>query len=519
MTHDWERRFPAGGTAVVLVSLVVVALLTTWAMRGPEPLTPVGGQGTHAATPLVMYCAAGVKPPVEAAAKAYAEESFGRPVRLQYDGSGKLLAAIEVVDKGDLYLAADESYIEIGREKGLLAESIPVARMRPVIAVAAGNPQDIQTIDDLLRDDVRFVLCNPEAASIGKLTKSKLVESGQWEAVAAAATVYKPTVTEAAADVLLGAVDAAVLWDATVRQHSEKLEAVDVPILNAAEKNVTVAVLRSCRQPTEALRFARYLQAPEKGQPYFEHHGYGAVDGDAWAETPELTLYSGGVNRIAVTETLKAFEQREGARLNVVYNGCGILVGMMKTGETPDAYFACDASFMNDVADRFDSPVVLSETDMVVIVANDNPQGIETAEDLARPGLKVGVANPQQSALGALTQRMFEQVEYEAKDLYTAITPNVAVQTPTADLLVNQLLVGGLDAAIVYRANLSQVLDKLTVIEIDLPEAQAVQPIAAANDSGRKHLAGRLIERLQSESSRTAFERAGFRWKLAAGQP
>ena len=49
-----------------------------------------------------------------------------------------------------LYLAADESYIRLARQQGLLAEAIPLARMRPVVAVAKGNPKNVRTLDDLL---------------------------------------------------------------------------------------------------------------------------------------------------------------------------------------------------------------------------------------------------------------------------------------------------------------------------------------------------------------------------------
>ena len=41
---------------------------------------------------------------------------------------------------------------------------------------------------------------------------------------------------------------------------------------------------------------------------------------------------------------------------------------------------------------------------------------------------------------------------------------NVRTQTPTADLLVNQMKTGSLDAAIVYRANCSFVKDDLPII-------------------------------------------------------
>lgn len=475
---------------------------------------------SDATAPLVVYCAAGVKAPIEAIAQAYEKERFGSPIQLQYGGSGTLLSNLRVANRGDLYIAADTSYIDLARQQDLLDEAIPLARQTPVIAVAKGNPKNIAGLDDLTRDNVRLALANPEAASVGQLTKKLLEASGHWEKVSAKTKVFKPTVPEIANDVLLGSVDAAIVWDATVRQFPGKLEAVQVDAWSDAAQDVTVGVLKSCQRPAEALRFARYLQAPEKGEPEFTARGYATIGGDAWVETPTLVLFSGGVNRIAIQDTLVEFERREGVRLNIQYNGCGILVSTMQAGTMPDAYFACDESYMTQVADRFTPARTVSETDMIVIVQPGNPLGIKSVKDLAREGLKLGIANEEQSALGSLTQRLLSQISTDdGVDLYEAIQPNVKVRTPTADLLVNQLRAGGLDAAIVYAANVSQVRDKLEVIPITEGQPTAVQPIAVADRSKHKYLTARLVETLTTEQSRHAFEQAGFRWRAGVAAP
>ena len=55
---------------------------------------------------LLVYCAAGIKAPVEAIALAY-EKEFGVKVQLQYGGSGTLLSNLRVAKTGDLFVAAD----------------------------------------------------------------------------------------------------------------------------------------------------------------------------------------------------------------------------------------------------------------------------------------------------------------------------------------------------------------------------------------------------------------------------
>ena len=85
------------GSLAIAAGLVAVLL---WQSRKPQSGTVAGQK------PLLVFCAAGIKPPVEAVAREY-EQTFGVPVQLQYGGSGTLLSNLRVADAGDLYLAAD----------------------------------------------------------------------------------------------------------------------------------------------------------------------------------------------------------------------------------------------------------------------------------------------------------------------------------------------------------------------------------------------------------------------------
>jgi len=488
---------------VVATLLLLGLLVGLLYLPAAPPEKSLGGGSPKA--PLVVFCAAGLKPPVEAAIHAY-EKEFGTPVQIQYGGSGTLLGNLRVAKSGDLFIAADMSFIEMAREHDLVAETIPVASMMPVLAFAKGNPKQIAGIKDLLRADVSVALANPEAAAIGTITKKLLTASGDWEALEGKVKVFKPTVNDVANDLKLGTVDAAVLWDATVRQYPE-LAAVEVAALRTGGQRVALSVLRSAKDPASALHLARYVAARDKGMLEFERSGYGKVPGDKWAPVPEVVLYSGGVNRLAIEETITAFEAREGARVTRVYNGCGILVAQVKAGQRPDAYFACDTSFMTQLSDVFKPAVDISETDMVILTAKGNPKQIKGAKDLAGKGLRLGLANAQQSALGALTAKLLER-----NGLLEAVMANVAAQTPTADLLVNQIRTGSLDAVVVYEANTSQVKEMLETIPLGLGEATARQPFAVGLNSDHEELMNRLLLALTSAESKRRFEKTGFRW-------
>lgn len=229
---------------------------------------------------LLLYCAAGVKPPVSELVKLF-EAQFGIKVEIQYGGSGSLLSNITVYRRGDLYIAADQSYIDQARERQLVQEVFPLAKQNPVIVVSKGNPRNIQSLDDLLLPGLRLALGNPEVASIGRQTKIQLEKAGYWDEVLASVQkrgVFKPAVPEIANDVKLGAVDAGIVWDATAAQFSG-LEEVSVPILDQAVEEISIAILLSSHKRKSARKFVSFFQG-EVGREVFERYGYDAGDSE-----------------------------------------------------------------------------------------------------------------------------------------------------------------------------------------------------------------------------------------------
>ncbi|MCB1204861.1 MAG: substrate-binding domain-containing protein, partial [Verrucomicrobiae bacterium] len=157
-------------------------------------------------------------------------------------------------------------------------------------------------------------------------------------------------------------------------------------------------------------------------------------------------------------------------------------------------------------AEEFPEAVLLTETAIVIAVPGGNPSGVKTLADLARPGLRVGLCNAEQSTLGFMTNAMLRQT-----GLLEGVRKNVVVEVPTADFLVNQMRAGSLDAIIVYEVNVAPHGDLFEMISLPEEYSKAVQPFAVRKDSPNAQLAGRLLEFLQSHAG--TFESAGFRWR------
>jgi len=512
----------------IALSVLGVALLAVLLMWGSAPRrqAPVAAAGSNPASrpgkTLRLYCAAGIRLPVLDIVKDY-EKAYDAKVEVDFAGSGALLSKIRAADKGDLYLAADAAYIADGRKLRLVRESAPVAWQRPAVAVLKGNPKKIKGIADLLRNDVRTSFADAKVAAISRAAKKMLAQhtavspdTAQWDEVFAAATTSRSTVNEVANDIKTGAVDAGIVWDATAGQYPE-LETVYIDAFQDNPKQICLSVLDQCKQPSLAFHFLRYATAQDRGLLHFKKHGYQIVDGDKWAEQPELVVFAGGLNRPAISRTLREFEEREGVTLTATYNGCGVLVGQIRTGARPDVYFACDNTFieMDGVRQLYPQPRDVSSTKMVMILHRDQVDKLKVSklEDLSQPGLKVGITHWDKSALGFLSKRLLQK-----NKLWEKVYPNLKDTPSTADRLVEHVVLGSLDAAIVYKANTTLQRDKLTVIELDDPTALANQPIAVSHDTEHAQLAGRLVEAIQAERSRDRFLKLGFEWAVGLNQ-
>ena len=484
-----------------MIPRLFVASVTLVSLAACKP----GASSSAGTSALLVHCAASLKAPVEAIAREY-EKAEGVPVRLQFGASQTLLAGVEVSKTGDLFLPADDSYFPPAKEKQLVNTTIPIATQTAVLVVKKGNAKGVKAIADLQRPEVRVAIANPDAAAIGKLLRAALGET--WTSLAAKAVLTGATVTEAANAVKVDSADVAFIWDAMLPQYAD-FEVVTAPELSKVKAQVAVGLLTCASESTAAMRFARYLAAKDKGLPVFQKQGFAVAEGEPWAREPELLLYSGSMLRPAIDKTLTDFEKREGVRVTRVYNGCGILVGQMKAGSKPDAYFACDKEFMGQVQDSFEASDDIAQNELVILVPKGNPHKVADLRDLTKPGLKVGIGHEKQCAMGWLTQRTL--TESGIKDEFMK---NVTVQTPTGDMLVNQMLAGSLDAAITYISNAIGAGDKLDAVRIQgLKCAVATQPFAIAKQTPYKQTMARLHELLRSAESKERFTGEGFQWK------
>jgi hypothetical protein len=76
-------------------------------------------------------------------------------------------------------------------------------------------------------------------------------------------------------------------------------------------------VSKLSQRPIDAIRFARFLAAPSRGQFYFAQDKWIGVDGDKWRATPEIKILCDTQFKTKITPALQLSKTREGITYDI----------------------------------------------------------------------------------------------------------------------------------------------------------------------------------------------------------
>lgn len=159
-----------------------------------------------------------------------------------------------------------------------------------------------------------------------------------------------------------------------------------------------------------------------------------------------------------------------------------------------------------------------------IVVQKGNPKGITGIQDLAKPGIRLGLTDETYSTLGHICPLIFDRAK-----LRREIEANVVTRTRMGGEVANPVVLKHLDAAIVWNAVAFLRHDRLTIIPIspELLQKPGVDAVTSASfgvvDMGRirvtiatlkcsrqPELATRFAEFVVSRRGRALFAKYGF---------
>lgn len=214
--------------------------------------------------------------------------------------------------------------------------------------------------------------------------------------------------------------------------------------------------------------------------------------------TERLLIFAGSASKPATELAAEAFTAKTGAEVDLIFGGAGYVLSQMQLGRTGDIYFPGTSDYMDTALEK---ELVLPHTvkDIaylvnVINVRKGNPHQITQLSDLAKPGLRIAIGNPNAVAVGLYAVEIIEQNlnPEQIEKLRSNIVhyPESAVKTVTA------LSLGTVDAVVGW--HVFEHWDSSRIETIKLKAEQIIRvgcmPIAVSTFSQNPELASEFID-------------------------
>jgi molybdate transport system substrate-binding protein len=219
---------------------------------------------------LRVLCGSSMAAPVQELAKQFAA---ARQAQFEIDlgGSETLLPKILTGVRADLFVCHDP-FEEKLKAAGRWTNTVVVGYLEPVLAVRLGNPKGIRGLDDLAKPGLKIGIGDPRYSTCGELFVNSLRERGQYDAVMKNVALQARGHAEVANGLVVGPLDAVVVWNFVVGLYPGKLEVVHTGVAYPATR-VTVLGLTSSDNPVLRDAFLDWCRQ-QVVQETFRRYGY-----------------------------------------------------------------------------------------------------------------------------------------------------------------------------------------------------------------------------------------------------
>ena len=204
----------------------------------------------------------------------------------------------------------------------------------------------------------------------------------------------------------------------------------------------------------------------------------------------------------SLTEAFRAIDPD--ARYN--FAGSDELATQIREGGGADVFAAASTKYPGELyeAGLVEKPQTFATNELVLIVPHDNPAGIQSVDDLGKPGVKL-VVGAEGVPIGDYTRTVLENMG--ASD----VLDNVVSQEEDVKGVVSKVSLGEADAGFVYATDVKPVADKVTAIDPPADaQAQVEYQIAVVREAERADAAHQFVDLVLGQDGQASLRLAGF---------
>jgi molybdate transport system substrate-binding protein len=221
-----------------------------------------------------------------------------------------------------------------------------------------------------------------------------------------------------------------------------------------------------------------------------------------------LLFHAGAGQRSSLDEIAAVFSARNpGARVDFSYKGSGYFLADLAASKLGDLYMPGEEYYLQQAVERGFIASYSPSTDIaahfitVIITPRGNPQGVKTIQDFARPGLRVGLADPEAAAIGLWQEKTFKRA-----GIWDQVKKNATMFAKCIPELGNATQLGAIDATIVWATTAVLYLKDIDIVPIEPRYRGLIRlPVAVLAFSKQPALARKLKAFILSEEGRAIF--------------
>ncbi len=228
-------------------------------------------------------------------------------------------------------------------------------------------------------------------------------------------------------------------------------------------------------------------------------------------EEESITAFIGSVSKPAIEEVAQVFEQRTGIRVYLNFGGSGTMLSQMKLSQGGDLYIPASPDYMVMAEDggvvEPESMKIIAYLVPAILVQAGNPKDIQTLSDLAKPGIKVGIADPQSVSIGLYA---YEILEYNS--LLPEVAENIVTYGESYGKMVHLVALRALDAVIGWRVSSQWQPNTIDVVYLKPKQIPRLSYISGAISSFTENRDGaqRFLDFLVSAEGQAIYSRWGY---------
>jgi len=252
---------------ILLLSIIVIAGCTN-----QEKVPKENMEETHE---LLISAAASLTDSMTEIASAFEEEHPDTKITVNYGGSGKLAQQLQQGAPVDVFLSADQAWMDkLDKEQLILPDSkIDFARNELVMIAKEASLFTIDSMEDLTSAKVdQIAIGNPDSVPAGKYAEEALKNSGLWKQIQEK-FIYAKDVRQVLTYVETGNADIGFVYG------SDLYRTEDVEIISKIEEALLepivypAAVVASSENTDVAKAFVAYLES-DTVQAILEKNGF-----------------------------------------------------------------------------------------------------------------------------------------------------------------------------------------------------------------------------------------------------